>query len=225
MAVVLVPWRGGCPHREAAWGWVSRRYAEHHPDWRVVRCECPSGPWVKAAAVMPVVAECSEEVLVIADADVWCEGVAEATEAVQQGAPWAIPHRHVARLAPKATAAVLDGAEPKGQPLEQAPYRGAPGGGIVVAHRDTLLDIPLDPRFAGWGHEDASWGAALTKLAGRPWRGQLVLHHLWHPPQPEQSADRLLGTAENRALYSRYLRAAKDATRMTELIEEARIWR
>lgn len=217
MASVLVPWRGGCPHREAAWRWVAARYAERHPGWRVIRCECPNGPWVKALAVMPVVAECPDGPVIVADADCWCAGLGEAVAAVEAGAPWAVPHRRVNRLSASSTAAVLDGADPHGLPLEEA-HVGVRGGGIVIARRDTLLDVPLDPRFEGWGGEDASWGIALTTLAGQPWRGSEGLIHLWHPPQERPS--RLVGSQANHKLNMRYLRAAKSKTAMRALVAE-----
>ena len=35
MAVVVVPWRGGCSHRHRAWSWVKRRYRERVRRFRL----------------------------------------------------------------------------------------------------------------------------------------------------------------------------------------------
>lgn len=222
MATVLVPWRGGCQSRDDAFAWVRLQYERAHPDWRLIRCQAPVGPWVKALAVMPVIAECSDGVLVIADADVWCEGLAEAVSDVQEGAAWAIPHGGVFRLSEQATAEVFAGGELREDAeLTRPAYKGTEGGGFVIARRDTLLDIPLDPRFVGWGNEDDSWGIALRCLAGAPKRGRRPpLFHLWHPPQ-----DRLTtrwGSAESKRLYKRYHAAREAPDAMRTLIEEGR---
>lgn len=212
-AQVVVPWRGGCPHRERVLGWAQGRY-----PWPVILARGPE-PWCKGAAVNPWVAEI-DGVVVVADADVWCDGLSQAVEAVEGGAPWAIPHGDVHRLTQEATEAVLAGADWRGQPLEQAPYRGIRGGGYVVARAEVLREIPLDPRFTGWGQEDVSWGLALATLLGEPWRGEADLVHLWHPPQERMT--RKYGSMEGRALYRRYARASHDPAEMQALIGEAR---
>lgn len=220
MTTVLVPWRPGDPHREAAWEWVSGRYTEQHPDWRLIRCTCPVGPWVKALAVMPVIAECSHGPIVIADADVWCEGIDDAVRAVVEGTPWAMPHGAVRRLTRQATEAVLAGAELSEKlPLEEPVRRGVGGGGIVVAMRDTLLSVPMDSRFVGWGQEDTALALALTSLAGSRWRGKQPLWHLWHPPQ--ERLTRRWGSGQSKRLYHRYAAARRDPKAMRALIEEA----
>ena len=81
MIEVIVPWRGGCPHREAAWRWARQRYT-----WPVV--EAPGGdPWIKGAALMPAVESSEAEIIVMADADVWCDELPETVQAVKGGEP------------------------------------------------------------------------------------------------------------------------------------------
>lgn len=209
---VVVPFLGGCPHRDRAWSWCERRY-----EWPVTLASGGS-PWCKARAVMPAIERSCADVVVVADADVWCEGLGEAVDAVADGAPWALPHTLVRRLTEDGTAAVLAGADWRSQPLEQSPYSGMLGGGYVVARRETLLDVPLDPRFVGWGQEDHSWGMALSTLLGELWRGRADLVHLWHPPQ--QRMTRKYGSAEGRALWRRYSYARFDRNDMRALIGE-----
>jgi hypothetical protein len=217
---VVIPWRDGCLHREAALGWVMSRYMRERPEWPVFLSSC-EGPWCKARAVMPTIQVADDgAIIVIADADVWCDGLGGAIDAVAEGAPWAIPHSHVHRLSPSATAAVLAGAPWEDQPLDQRPYRGVEGGGIVVARRETLLEAPLDDRFCGWGQEDTAHALALTTLAGYPWRGEAPLVHLWHPAQQRESRQR--GSADGWVLYKRYVSARRDTSRMRALIEEGR---
>lgn len=200
MVEVIIPYGGDCPFRARALSSVTGRY-----PWPVTVARF-DGPWCKAAAVMPAVERSTADVVVVADADVWSDGTAGAVQAVRDGAAWAIPHWLVHRLGEN------------GEPCEK-PYEGVIGGGIVAAPRDTLLKIPLDPRFVGWGQEDESWGAALRTLTGEPWRGTADLYHYWHPPQPRLSRTR--GSREGWNLRRRYLRARRAPDQMRQLIEEA----
>jgi hypothetical protein len=216
---VVVPWRGGCPHRERALEWITARYQAEHPAWHLVVADGPRGtPWVKAEAVMPAALATSVELLVIADADVWCDSIADAVRAVRAGWGWAIPHRQVHRLTEPATTLLLGGADPLTLAVTEPLYRGTPGGGLVVLPRSTLERVPLDPRFAGWGGEDQAWGAALTTLAGPAWRGAQPLIHLWHPPQPRMSRER--GSDRSEQLRDRYLAARNRRSAMRALVNE-----
>lgn len=212
---VVVPWRPSDPHREAAWSWVRHQYALHHPDWEIVTGSCGDGPWIKADAVADALSHTDADTLLIADADVWSDGLERAVDALDQF-PWAIPHHTVQRLTEQATADVLAGGELAG-PFTQQPYKGWAGGGYMALRRETYERIPLDPRFQGWGGEDAAWHLALVRLTGRGWRGRALLWHLWHPPQPRMS--RVIGSEESSELLDRY-RKARNAQSMSDLIAE-----
>jgi len=218
---VLIPFTSDEPWRLQARDHVVGWYAQF--GWEVIEGPCPA-PWRKALAVVGAASRSSGEILVVADADCLCAGVAAAVAAVEAGAAWAVPHLMVHRLDQTATEAVYRGAAPESTTgRAQPPYRGFAGGGIVVLPRSTYLDIPLDPRFEGWGQEDEAWALALTCLAGKPARGSTDLHHLHHPPPARLS--RHLGSNASHKLLSRYSRAARSrpATRdMRALLDEAR---
>ncbi|MFY1686491.1 NTP transferase domain-containing protein [Plantactinospora sp. WMMB782] len=228
---VLVPYRGDGGHRDRAWVWLRKWWAEQHPTWQVVLGSCPSGPWMKAHAVNDALTRADGDILVVADADVWCDGLTLAVDAVRAGAPWAVPHGLVHRLSEQATAAVVAGATP-GPRLggyAQRPYQGYEGGGIVVLTRHAYQRVPLDPRFAGWGGEDEAWALALGTVLGRRWRGTAPLWHAWHEPQ--KRLNRHVGSQPSQALLVRYQYAAKDGKRamrklLAEIVEEgAGTWR
>lgn len=219
---VLVPYRPDGEHRDRAWAWVREWWAREHPDWQVVEGKCPDGPWVKAAAVADALSRADGDVLVVADADVWCDGVSDAVNAVRQGtALWAVPHSKVHRLSETATTAVLAGAQPGPVlgGLARHPYLGVQGGGMTVLPADLYRETPLDPRYRGWGQEDESWGIALTTIAGRSWRGTSNLWHLWHRPSPR--LNRHIGSTDTWALHVRYQYAAKTGpSAMRALLDE-----
>lgn len=212
---VVIPWRGGCPHRERALEWVRARY-----PWPVVLGEV-SGEWCKARAVAAALRGVSVDVLVVADADVWCSTTPDIVEAVRAGPRWGVPHRGIRRLTEAATTRVLAGADPErfgGADLVEPPSRTHDGGGIVVLRPDAWADVPMDPRFVGWGHEDDAWGLALWTLLGPPARGRGRLWHLWHPPQ--QRITRKVGSTESLTLFERYRRAHNRPAAMRALLAE-----
>lgn len=217
---VLVPWTPGCPHREAAWAWAQTRY---DAAYEVVEGRCSDGPYNRSEAILNAAMRSSGDVLVIADADVWCDPT-DAVEAVAEHG-WAVPHNLIHRLSPESTERVLAGEDWHGLPLSQdnpqdrRPYRGNPTGTLVVMRRDVLFDVPPDPRFVGWGQEDVAWSLALHTLIGKPWRGSADLVHLWHPAQPRKT--RVVGNLDSLALYRRYQKAKGRPKAMRALLDEA----
>lgn len=218
MAVsVIVPFTSDDLWRTRAGRYVISGYRAAGYDVTVGGCD---GPWRKAVAVTGAARHATGKVLVVADADCLCGGVAAAVAAVDAGAAWAMPHELVHRLDQAATEAVYEGADPAATAgRTQRPYRGWPGGGIVVVARAIWDRVPLDRRFDGWGQEDESWALALTTLAGPPARGDAALYHLWHPPQPRLG--RRWGSRSSRALYQRYRAASGDPEAMAALLADA----
>lgn len=214
---VVIPWKPGCAHRERILPWVI--------DWwertgrTVVLGEC-SGPWSKAVAVADALERVDADVLIVADADVILADptAVDAAVAGLGTRQWAVPHRQVWRWNEAATEQIMAGVDPAPGQMDQAPYRGVPGGGITVLTLAQYLDVPLDPRFVGWGHEDEAHGIALRKLAGPRWWGETDLWHLWHPPQERRN--RSQGSVENKQLCTRYRMGNRRQVRM--IVEESK---
>lgn len=212
---VIVPWRGGCPHRAQALTRVTDHLVATHPRWPVILGEVdPGAPWVKAQAVAAALESTDAELLVVHDADVWTDGLAAAVDALTDAA-WAIPHGFLYRLAEGQLEPTTDK-----QHLAQAPYRGHAGGGIVVINRSTYERCSLDARFVGFGQEDDAWALALTTLVGPAWRGDAPLWHLWHPPQPRMTRAR--GNRDGWKLYQQYRRCRGKPEAMAELVDAGR---
>lgn len=221
---VVFPWRKGCPYREAAFTWVRDQYRAAHPDWDLVVGLCADDrPFNRSEAIMDGARRTTAGVIVVADSDVWCDGVGDAVAHVEASG-WAIPHWYIHRLSRESTSKVLAGEDWHGLPLshdnkqDSRPYRGNESGTLTVFTRDLLFDVPYDRRFVGWGQEDDAHATALRSLAGKAWRARHDLVHLWHPPQPRKS--RAVGTPENFALLRRYRAASRNPDQLRELIAE-----
>jgi hypothetical protein len=215
---VLVPRAGECPHRERAWQWVEKQY-ENLENLEVVEGWGDPDRWCKADAVADALGRATGDLLVVADADVYSEHLADAIDAVESGEfRWAAPHWHVRRLSQRGTLEFITGARDEADC--EAGHYPVIGGGIVVLHREIYEEVPLDPRFVGWGSEDSAFGAALRTLAGVPFVGRQTLWHLWHPPQAR--LNRKVGNEANDALRAAYTGARFCPRRMRELIEEGR---
>src|SRR5690606_26218687 len=109
-------------------------------------------------AVQDALSRASGDVLVVADADVIPRRLDRAVTAVTDGCAWATPHRTVARFTADATRRVLDGEDPWHvsscqNVWDERPYKAKPGGGVVVIRRNAYEQVPLDPRFEGFGGE------------------------------------------------------------------------
>lgn len=220
---VIVPWRpSNQQSRIQSWAWLRPRWEA--TGWQIIEGTCPGdGPWRKAIAVADGIRRADADILVIADADVWTDGVAEAVDLIAAGrAPWATPQHLVRRLSREATAEVLaTGHWPAvrtDKTYAERPYPVHPGGGMTVVTRDGYREAPMDPMFEGWGQEDDAWAIALRLLLGPEHRGTADLWHLWHEIPARKS--RTVGSQENADRYGRYVKAAKSRSLIEQLIAE-----
>lgn len=224
---IIIPWANSDSWRSQALAFVTDQLDIHCPNWGVRLGHSSPNRWCKADAVADALTESTADIVVIHDADVWSPATpAIAAHAATHG--WAIPHRKVYRLTPEATLDVLTSralgmraASPGPVSRYERVHDGFVGGGIVAVTRDVYNEVPLDPRFVGWGHEDESWAWALRLVVGAPWRGDARCYHLWHPPQ-DRDGVRMRGSDESWGLRNRYrmLVRERDVDGMRVLLSE-----
>lgn len=214
---IIVPFRPDGGYRDESWAFLRQQWLELYPEYELIEGHCPDGPWVKALAVQDGLARAGGRTLVLADADVWCDDLDAAVEALPRHR-WAVPHTMVHRLTQTATQAVLRGAPVDPDTDLDERHKGVLGGGLTVIQRSLYEEAPLDPRFRGWGQEDVSAALAWRLLGGKPWRGFEPLWHLWHPEPPRKN--RSVGTDEGLALYRRYTSASYQPAKMRAIIAE-----
>lgn len=221
---VVIPFASEDPHRLAALDYVQKWYQESFPEWEQVVASDGGvrQGWSKGTAVAKGIEQTDADVIVVADSDCICDGVGPAVERVRSGmAKWASPHRSIYRLSEASTRDVLEG-KPASEDMERCCkiYSGVPGGGITVIPRETLLRVPMDPRFISTHGEDVAWSYALKRLVGKPTVGREMLFHLWHPPIPPMGV-RFTG---NHGLAMRYHQAQRSLSLMSRLIAEIPSW-
>jgi hypothetical protein len=202
---------------------VTARYRDAFPDVDIILGDCnPDLPFNRSEAILDGASKTTADTLILADGDCWSDGTHEAVAAVENGAPWAVPHLMLCRLSAEATERVLAGENPEDQDdFAERPYKGHEAGTLLVMNRATLEDIPPPVGMVGWGQDDDAWALALRCLIGPPVRGRQPCWHLHHPPQPRRS--RGIGNDANLALYRRYKIARHDPARMRALVDEAKV--
>lgn len=217
---VLVPFRPDGAERDRNWRWLRARLEGEHPGWEIVEASCGDGPWNKPAAVNRAARRSSGDVLVVSDADVFVAGRAlDAAVARVRHAAWVVPHGPTRRLTEAATAAVVEGADPRrARTYGRTRVAGAGGGLLVVPRAGFELVGGMDENFAGWGFEDVAFALALDALVGPHVRLDAPLFHLWHRPQPRPDPPKGR-PAPNRARYRAYLEARARGT-LDRLVKE-----
>ena len=217
---VIVPFRGGCEYRERSKDYVVSRLRSEHPEWQVTVVDSTGDKFSRAEAILRGLERSFGRIIVVHDADSWDKGLDAAVLRVKRKSLWASAHTKVHRLTQSESERFMFGQKVDLTNAIDPPYRGTLAGGITVFKRETLEACPPDPRFRGWGGEDASHGIALKALFGGPVRELYPLVHLWHP-EPERLS-RSVGNLENDALMRRYLDAARNKDAIKGLLQEAR---
>ena len=213
-----------CEYRKRIWEFIRKKWETTYPNWKIVIGECNNceDGWRKGVAVFDGVSKTDSEFIIVADADVW---VSNLHKYINKNSKVVKPNRAVYRLTEYASELVLSGKhdinklwKEKSMLLEK-PYRQVFGGGLLFLRRDIYIDIPIDPRFCGWGKEDSSWGLALKTLVekGNIGRGQSPLIHLYHPPEPRVKRNKAF--EHNEEIYSEYKQAYKDIKKMSDIMK------
>lgn len=219
---VLIPWVAGCTHRERAFSWVRGWWHDNFPDWELIP-GTPQEGLSRSQSLRDAAQRTDAGILICADADVWCDpaGITKAVNEVRKSG-WAIPHLMIHRLSESSTDLFYQGWDWSSLELSQdneqdsQPYVGFETGTMLVITHEVFDRVGPDPRLVEWGQEDECWSMALRTLQGPPWRGQVPLIHLWHPPQPR--LNRRYGSEYNRQIYGLYKMASGSPSMMKEVM-------
>lgn len=203
VAVCIPFWDSGCPHRNAALGYVTAWWYRHGFTVSLSEGD-PHTPFNISEARNHGArfgAKCGADVLIFADADTIPQ-----IEVVQQAiyeariCPGVIyPHDRYWSLIQADTAAVLDGTLICGQfGVFGKPNRVSVSGVVVCTVASWEAIGGWDEEFTGWGNEDTAFALMARDVLGRALRMRGHVWHLWHPRdvgyptiKPQADADRI----------------------------------
>ena len=201
---VIVPRTKGIPDRDAIWEYIKPRFDGYH----IIEVDDPTSKltaYNKAAAITSAISKIRGNIVIMSDADVWCDKLQLAINAVLNGAPFAIPHKHIHRLSKTTTEKLL-----ANEPVQELEYvrkqRVVKGGGLIVLHRDVIKAHLPDTRFVGWGHEDRAWYCELHTFYPNYWQGSATLYHMYHEWQTRRKdKEQEARNKQLSLLYKRYM--------------------
>jgi predicted glycosyltransferase involved in capsule biosynthesis len=184
---VIIPFKSDHGPREAAFQWVLRFYENTMPEVEVCVGKSDTDPFNKSQAVNIAVQQSTRDILVIADADIFCDPML-IVESVRQldNYAWIIPYRNIIKLSHDDTQTVLQSEAkwPLNVALSRSEFLDASSfvGALNVVPRKYFNRVRgFDERFAGWGREDDAFSFALDTLCGTHKRIETTIYHFWHP--------------------------------------------
>lgn len=246
---LLVPFRHDrhdAEHRERAWRWLTRFWKAQLESVEIVVGHDPWWPYSKATAVNNAAERARGRIFVVLDADVYMDPAAiqrcadSIEEAVQAGRrQWFMPYRRLYRLDKEATHAVLKGKPSAPYSMPSPPPKSWQETGVadnsfsygylygaliqMMPREAFFMAGGMDPRFRGWGSEDAALLRALDTIYGPHEVADNDVLHLFHlRPGQDWKTRRWIGqTAQaNSRLAQRYSVATGEHDFMTGLTRE-----
>jgi hypothetical protein len=221
----LIPYRAGDEYRDRAWAWLRERWTTYYSEVELIVADDHQEPFSRAASLNDAYAKASEDVIVLADADVLIGpnqlDIAVEWAAKEPGLVFAFTRYIYLREEPSTWLVSTEEptAWPDLQPSTMEWTTLSCLSAFVVLSRETWeVAGGFDPRFRGWGFEDTAFACAVRALTGHSDRrvpGDLL--HLWHPPA--WGRDEATYTP-NEDLALRYERAQHDPEAIRELIAE-----
>lgn len=236
---IVIPYRAGDSARDASFAVVARWWTDF-TGGDLIACDDPDpdrfnrGRAINAGVrrlLEHVAGIRSDDFLVAADADLIPSehAVAECIGRLhaQPGRyAYAVPFAQVEYVSRAATSEVHAGANPwaPGIEIEGVWDRLSTGGITIVTVHAWALAQGFDPRFHGWGFEDAAFDIAARTLTGtHPFhRHGSTVRHLWHPRPAEQDAGDA-GYQASLALCHRYEDADGNPDALGALLRERQL--
>lgn len=226
--VILVPRREGEADRDRLWSFARARWANDHPEYRIVEGHhtADEGPFNRSRAINRAARAAGDwDVAVIIDGDVvvapeqvWnAVAVAAATDRP------VLAYDVRVHLSKPGTKKVLEGYRGNWRAggLEKKELRDSCSSAIVVSRHLWDQVGGFDETFVGWGWEDVAFRCACETVAN----GELIklageLFHLWHRVSSGNNRAEATFRANN-ARGDRYVAARFDQAATAVLLAEA----
>lgn len=218
---LIIPWRGGDPHRERLLEWNLRRWEYLLPDAQIVIGEDDSEPFNRARARNRAAAAATGDILIVADADTATSATGLFSALVlASGGDWCLPYTWYYNLNETATSVLLDQSpfDPIERPVDGFDHcLAASVAGVLVIPR-AAFDAAggYCEKFDGWGYEDNAFAAAADTLWRPHVRRAGYVLHMWHPVGPDEAFGSP-GIKDRQRLWLKFQRAAGHPDMMRRL--------
>lgn len=245
---LLVPFRGNGPdgeYRARAWKWLSQFWKAQLPMAEIVMGYDEGWVFSKSRAINRAAEQACGEVFVILDADAYIDPkvivdcAKNISAALAKGKHlWYVPYRRLYRLTEEFTGEIID-SDPSHEYSFTSPIKPEwiePGTSVSVNNGykfGAMVQIMpaeaffacggMDPRFQGWGGEDAAFMRAVDTMYATHEITNNDVCHLWHPrPGKDWRTRRWVGqlVQQNARLAQRYGLATGERAFMTSLVAE-----
>lgn len=187
---IVVPFRGGCPHRERAYLYVRARLAVSFPTAEIIDADDGGKVFSRERSLNLGASRAKGDMLVFHEADCIVaprQILAAIDLAALDPGRLVLPYSTVYLLSPEATDLVISG--PSGADLPGVSVAVGMLGGIGVISRATFERVGgFDSSLEGWGRGDVSFVEACDRHAAPTMRTMGELLHLWHPPSPSKAS-------------------------------------
>lgn len=224
---LIIPWRPVDPFRQLTLDFVQAHVERTLGPDEVVLADDDGLTFNRGRALAAGVAQTSSDVLVFADADLLVPGDA-LQRAVELAADssYVVPFDRLVGLDYETTVEIIgrrcewsiDWRTSEPDHVELDWPRLSTGGCNVVTREAYERGGGFDPRFPGWGFEDAAFDLAMQTLVGPATWLDAQAVHLWHPHDVTRSDDDLV--AAGKLLVARYEGAFGDVDAVRALIGE-----
>lgn len=198
---ILIPWRGGDPHRERVWEYMKARWEEVGVEL-CVGVDDEGGPFNCSRAINRAFRQSTKPIIMQFGADCFpdMDAIDKAYQLLSYGTPWVPLFDKTEYYGRKSTSKILSGKVPETFRFDSnlsVPFQT----GVLAMTREAFLATGgADERFVGWGAEDSAFRMSLYRIYGYGTPLPITLRCLWHPTGHRQMSQ------ENLSLCQEYER-------------------
>lgn len=216
---VLVPRRADGGRRDRLTEWTNERWAQLHPDFKVIEGHHDEGHFNRSKAINNAAGQMPDaDVFVIADSDSFV-APAQLTEAIttaRRTGQVTFAYDRFAYVNRPMSDLIMDGYAGDWWPGVEWTLAGTCSSMVVVPGGLWREYGGADEGFVGWGGEDIAISLALQTFGGGMKRVHGEVWHLWHAPAPHTHDDVFP------ARMQLYADAAYDRPKMRALVDRLR---
>lgn len=239
---LLVPFKDDGMHRGEVWNWLRQYWRGVYPEAEIIQGHDDGSPFSKSTAVNQAASLARGRTFVVIDADAYLPAsvIKGAADRIDQALhdkqrTWFIPYDRLYRLDEDYTKGLLKTSPstpiplpPSESDLENTPesqtYGHKFGALCQIMPREAFgLVEGMDPRFRGWGCEDAAFLRSIDTLYGQHEVIPGPIAHLWHATTNTGYNRQWQGqswSSTNSRLYQRYINATAEPAGMRGLAAE-----